>query len=819
MLILFFEKMQKVKLMVRVLTFLVICITTFSYSYSQKPFTTYYELIDMQVAAPGAFKSGLYGFDNPALLNYNHSDFDLLFLANDGGLNLFDFNRTGLFYGSNGLGFGILNNKFGKDGYTDYRLSTGFGDRVFSMGFTYGWTSVRGITERSSNMMAVGALLRPSRFLSLAGNYSFALDNRGSEIVGEIGIRPFGNEIVTFYADASQLNEQKLKDINWSAGVVFEPLAGIRLNARRIFGLNQTSLSVNLSTGLNGFTGIRNHDNSMNGLNTTYGIRIGGMDRALIQDVLMGRYYAALDLSPGVKYVKNVWFDNSISLLELLDALDRASRDKALLGIVINATEFSASRSIMWEIRSKLEEMKQNGKTIVIFIERANIDLYHFASVADQIVLDPQGSIMLEGYSMGRSFYKNLLAKTDIGYEELRYYKYKSAAENFSRIDYSEGDREQRQKIVDDWYELAKSDITKSRKHLADNYDDLVNNNLGFLANEALDRKLVDKFDRWNNFKNFMKEYDRTTGVRNLFNIDRYPMPFDDKWGDDEKKIAVIYADGVCALNSGINARSLANVLRQNYEDSDVKAIVLRVDSPGGDAMASDFISNIIAEFKGKKPLIVSQGQLAASGGYWLSMEADKIVTAPNTITGSIGVISSWLYDKGLKDSMGITYDVVKKGKYSDLGNSFTLPFIPIGLPVRNLTDDEKEQREKQIRALYKLFVEKVAKSRNMTYEKVDEIAQGRVWTGTDAHKNGLVDEIGSLYTAIHLAKDAAGIPRDKKIKFVEFPEGKFFDFTSLLGGVFSVEIPKIKTEFDDILFLIENNGQAMPVMSIDFWK
>jgi protease IV len=334
-----------------------------------------------------------------------------------------------------------------------------------------------------------------------------------------------------------------------------------------------------------------------------------------------------------------------------------------------------------------------------------------------------------------------------------------------------------------------------------------------------MDKKLVDKFDRWNNFKKFMKEYDRTTGVRNLFNIDRYPMPFDDKWGDDEQSIAVIYADGVCALNSGINARTLANVLRQNYENSDVKAIVLRVDSPGGDAMASDFISNIIAEFKGKKPLIVSQGQLAASGGYWLSMEADKIVAAPNTITGSIGVISSWLYDKGLKDSMGITYDVVKKGKYSDLGNSFTLPFIPIGLPVRNLTDDEKEQREKQIRALYKLFVEKVAKSRNMTYEKVDEIAQGRVWTGTDAKKNGLVDEIGSLYTAIHLAKDAAGIPRDKKIKFVEFPEGKLFDFTSLLGGVFSVEIPKIKTEFDDILFLIENNGQAMPVMSIDFWK
>ncbi|MBX3044046.1 MAG: signal peptide peptidase SppA [Candidatus Kapabacteria bacterium] len=790
---------------------------TFLNSYSQSSFTTYYELMDLQAGSPGAFKSGLYGFDNPALLNYNHSDFDLLLLANDRGGELFDFNRTAAFYSSRGFGFGILNNKFGDQGYTDYRISSGFGDRIFSMGFTYGWTSTRGGIDRSSNMMAVGGLYRPNAYLSIGGNYSFALDNSDDELVGEVGIRPFGNELITLFADASRLKGQDFEDVNWSAGVIVEPLAGIRINARHFAAMEMTTVGVNISSGLNGLLGINVMDKGGKSLSNTYGIRVGGMDRTMIEDVLLSKYYATLDLSSGVKYVKNMWFDNSQTLLNILTAIDKAGNDKSAMGIVINATQFSASRSIMWEIRNKLDEAKSKGKKIIIFIERANIDQYHFASVADEIVLDPQGGVTLEGFAMGRSFYKNLLEKADIGYEELRFYKYKSAAESYSRENFSAGDREQRQRIVDEWYELVKNDVSNSRKSISGNFDNLVNDELGYLAKDALDKKLVDKLDRWNNIKKFMKNYDRNTGVRSIYNIDKYPMPFDDKWGDSEKRIAVIYAEGVCALNSGINARLLSEILRKNYESSSVSAIVLRIDSPGGDAMASDYISSVIAEYKGKKPLIVSQGQVAASGGYWLSMEADKIFAAPNTITGSIGVISSWFYDKGLKDSLGITYDIVKKGKYADLGASYQLPFIPIGLPLRNFTEDERNQREKQIRALYNEFVTKVAESRKMTYEKVDELGEGRVWTGTDAIKNGLIDEIGTLYDAIQFAKSEAGIPKDKKVKLLEFPTGNLFDFTSFLGNIFSVNIPRIDSSFEELKFLLENNGNPMPVMSIDY--
>ena len=265
-------------------------------------------------------------------------------------------------------------------------------------------------------------------------------------------------------------------------------------------------------------------------------------------------------------------------------------------------------------------------------------------------------------------------------------------------------------------------------------------------------------------------------------------------------------------------AISQAYIVITNTKDR-IKAIVLRVDSPGGDAMASDYISEIIKKNKGKKPLVVSQGSVAASGGYWLSMEADKIVAAPNTISGSIGVISAWIYDKGLKDSMGITYDFVKKGKYSDIGNAFQLPLLPIGLPIRNLNEDEKLQRESQIKDLYKDFVSRVASARKMTYEKVDEVAQGRVWTGNDAKEKGLVDEVGGLSDAISLAKKLANIPEYEDTKIVQFPASKLFDFTSLFGGITGINIPKINDEFDELKFIMNNNGVPMTILSIDYWK
>jgi protease-4 len=296
------------------------------------------------------------------------------------------------------------------------------------------------------------------------------------------------------------------------------------------------------------------------------------------------------------------------------------------------------------------------------------------------------------------------------------------------------------------------------------------------------------------------------------------PQPIDNKWGIPLNKIAIVYAKGVCAMDFGINARKLVEDLKDAMEDESIQAVVLRVDSPGGDAMASDYIADVLRKFKNKKPIIVSQGWVAASGGYWLSMDADAIVSSPMTITGSIGVIGSFLYDKGLKDSIGITTDIVKIGKYADLGYPFVLPFIPIGLPVRNLTEDERSKIESRIMQMYKDFVGKVAKGRNKKYEEIEQIAQGRIWSGIEGKKIGIVDEIGGLEKAIMLAKEKANIPFDEDCIIEEYPALGWFDFSSLLNLLFGIRVETENELLNTFKILLKNNTTPMPILPIDYW-
>ncbi len=237
--------------------------------------------------------------------------------------------------------------------------------------------------------------------------------------------------------------------------------------------------------------------------------------------------------------------------------------------------------------------------------------------------------------------------------------------------------------------------------------------------------------------------------------------------------------------------------------------------------MASDYIAEVVRKYKSKKPIIVSQGALAASGGYWLSMDATKIVSTPMTITGSIGVISSWIYDKGLKDSLGINTSIVKKGKYSDVGIAYQMPIIPIGLPLRNLNADERQQFEASIADLYKDFVTKVSEGRKMTYDEVHAVAQGRVWTGKDAMEKKLVDELGGLSKAIEIARNEAGIPKDQFVNLYEMPERPLFNWGSLFGGMFGIdtEINLKDSDIHRILFRLQNNGTAMPVIPLDYYQ
>ncbi len=236
-------------------------------------------------------------------------------------------------------------------------------------------------------------------------------------------------------------------------------------------------------------------------------------------------------------------------------------------------------------------------------------------------------------------------------------------------------------------------------------------------------------------------------------------------------------------MDSGIRARWLEGVLRGLAKDRSVKAVVFRVDSPGGDGLASDVVAEALKAVAKEKPVVVSQGQVAASGGYWISMYGDTILAGPTTLTGSIGVIAGWIYDKGFSGKLGMSSDLVKRGDHADLGFGVTLPLLGIQVPARNLSAEERREAEKFVLRWYDRFVSKVAAGREMPEARVREIAQGRVWSGTQGRENGLVDRIGGLDAAIDLARHMAGV-EDQPFQIREIPENRGLFHSNFLSPV-----------------------------------
>ena len=419
-----------------------------------------------------------------------------------------------------------------------------------------------------------------------------------------------------------------------------------------------------------------------------------------------------------------------------------------------------------------MKNARNKGKTVIIFIDNASMTSYHLASVADKIVLDPQGSVQLMGYSLGRTYFKGTLEKLGLGFDEWRFFKYKSAAEALSRDSMSEADREQNQDFIDDWYETVRADLCEYRPVNKTMFDYFIDEHIFFLPEEAVTEGLADTLARWSDINEVLKNL---TG-KSLKQIDADELFANAlpprEWGK-LPQIAVVYGLGICAMDSGIKARQLEKVFRNLAKDKSVKAVVFRVDSPGGDALASDLVAEALKECAEKKPVIISQGQVAGSGGYWISMYGDKILAGPTTITGSIGVIGGWIYDKGFGDKLGMTSDHVTRGKHADLGEGVRLPFLNIEVPARNLTDEERDKIEILIKDFYEIFVNKVANGRNMSVDEVKQVAEGHFYSGLDGKEAGLVDEIGGLMLAIDIAKEQAGIKPDQEINIREIPKYK----------------------------------------------
>ncbi|MCR4416653.1 MAG: signal peptide peptidase SppA [Ignavibacteria bacterium] len=796
--------------MKRALTLLILSIL-FSNLFSQTnlSYQTNYNLFP---ASPGSLRFGLNGFDNPALLNYVKEP-DLYFIWNTSNKSFFKMNDYGFFSAFKNFSFGFYsNNLIGLGRINNYKLAASTGNKSFGIGFAYNWRSTDIANLELKNLFTISTLSRPNKYFSLGliGNFNSKFEDY--EGVIDLAVRPLGNEKLTLFADFVHQNFSNTKSDKWSSGIIIEPFEGIQIIGR-YFDTKSFSAGIQISFGRFSILQSNVFDKSGNAINQIQGIRLGSYDRNILNKVIKKEKTHQIDLNGQIKYQKFQLFDNSKTFYGLIDRLNKIKDDKSITTIEINTSGIAASRVFLWELREKLLELKNSGKKITIFIDNADFNLYHFASVADKIVMDPLGLITLEGILMGRNYYKGTLEKLGIGFDELRFFKYKSAAETYSREKMSDADREQRQLIVDNLYNTIKEDVESSRANLKLPLDSLVNNYVLFTSTSALNYGLVDSIGRWYSLKDG-SELDKILRVVKDNTIESMVTNEDNYWGE-KPKIAIVYTLGACAMDEGIKARSLIKDVEKIAKDKSIKAVIFRIDSPGGDALASDVIAEGMRKIKGKKPVIVSQGLVAGSGGYWLSMYADTIVSNKNTITGSIGVIGSWLYNKSFKESAGVSTDYVKRGNHADVGFGMLIPILNTVLPDRKLTNDERSKIEMMIREMYAEFVNKVANGRNKSPDEIEQIAQGRVWSGIDAKKIGLVDVLGGLSDAIEIAREKANLKKDE-FQVVEFPKPQLFDLSFVLPLSLQ-SIQKNTPLIDFINFNLKNNGKPMMLMPFEY--
>ncbi len=773
--------------------------------------TDYYSRNDFLFTSAGTFQEGLVGFSNPANLALLKSAESRFYWSSD-GVNAWSFRNWGIFFGAPHIGFGAQHQEFNAGHITDYRLSLGFGSAAHASGIAYGWSSGDKEFIGRERILSFGSIMRPFDFLSFGLITNFSLQSRWNEGIAELGIRPLGTSRLTLFVDAALERGMRVEDAPWSVGTAVEIVEGINLTGR-YFDNKAFTLGLSINFGTHALGSQSHFDKNSNHSHYTYFLRAGGMRPSIFPPLLeKNKRYLPLEMKGRTDYQKYVFFDKKTKrFMDILKNIQAAADDPRLAVIAINLSGMRILPEHAWEIREELKKAQQSGKKVIAFIDNAEMTSYHLASIADKIVLDPEGTIALFGYNLSRTFFKGTLEKLGLGFDEWRFFKYKSAAEVFSRDKMSEADYEQRQDYVDDWYELMRDDVCRSRSMSHTGFDELVDGQSFFMADGALESGLADTLARWSD-KDKIISILNGQGLRGISagKLLANALP-PKKWGE-KPKIAVVYGLGVCAMDTGIRARWLERVINSLTKNRAIRAVVFRVDSPGGDGMASDLVAEAIKKCAGVKPVIISQGQVAGSGGYWISMYGDKIIAGANSITGSIGVIGGWLYDKGFGDKLGMTSDHVQRGEHADLGAGIRLPLLGLTVPARNLTPDERSRMEELIRKHYESFVKKVADGRNKTVEEVRKIAEGHFYSGIDGKEIGLVDEIGGLMTALAIAREDAGLKPDEEIEIIEIPKYKgLIDINS--------RVPSLTAELKDdptyqyIKMCSERRGQPLPML------
>ena len=462
---------------------------------------------------------------------------------------------------------------------------------------------------------------------------------------------------------------------------------------------------------------------------------------------------------------------HQVTLYNALRAIETAKNDPRIQGIYLRPNGGGvATYAILEELREALQDFRQGGKFIIAYNETYGQGGYYLASVADKIYLEPHGGMQWTGVSSTLMFYKGLFDKLDIQAEIFRptACRYKSAVEPYFLSKMSNANREQMQLLVDSYWNVMAEAVAESRGIELSTLNRLADGLEVSLAQEALDHGMVDGLLFEDQMDDVFREYGavaKNDGQFEFVTLGQYVSQLNaDLKNISSSQIAIVYADGAIVDGEGYGAdiygNTLAAKLAKVRRNDDVKAVVLRVNSPGGSALASEVIWHEIEQIRQERPVIVSMGNVAASGGYYISCPADAIMASPVTLTGSIGVFGLIFNgEQTLRNKLGITVDVAKTNPSADLGMTV---FGAVG--VRPLSSAERQFMQNGVERVYETFVGHVAEGRNMSVAAVDSIGGGRVWSGIDAVRIGLVDGFGGLREAIALAADRAGVAGDFRI-------------------------------------------------------
>ncbi len=679
--------------------------------------------------------------------------------------------------------------------YRKYTLAHGakLADGLY-LGTSYSWFGSRHKDYDNLSSWKIGLLLRPFEFLSFGAT---AEDLNRPRFQGEktqvsydcgVAVRPIGDR-VTLSADGSMSQKEKAKDADIRYRTELEPLDGFiifgDIDNDGNFGIGGRINLPNLGAG------------TYSSVTKDYDFNQGITFVNLSEDryrTLLQRKDNFLELRLSGKIVEEntrvgILGRKKPTMIDLLNEIERAKTDESIRGMILRIDPLDIGLAKAQEIREAVLQFKESGKTVFAYMEFGQNKEYYIATVADKIVLLPTGYLMFTGLNAEVTFIKGTLDKLGIVADLEHIGDYKTASDLVTRDKMSEAHREVVNSVLDDMYDQITREVASERGWSQEELKSKIDQG-PFTASEAYQANLVDTLLYYDQVDDLIEQMvgkklhriDHKKYARRTYYKYSWAIP---------PKIAVIFATG--AIFEGESGRDLlwgdvmgsetiAGAIKAAREDRTVKAIVFRVDSPGGSGMASDVILREILRTRGEKPFIVSMSDVAGSGGYWISCAADTIVSLPATYTGSIGVISGKVSLEGLYEKIGFTTEVIKRGKHADFYTT-----------TRQFTDEEREVVNRQIKEFYDEFVLKVAEARGMSYEGVDSVARGRVWTGRQAKANGLADELGGINLALAIAKQKAGIPQDAEVEIISLPEARrWFSIRSTMALFSSPDLNSI---------------------------